>query len=146
MEGLVAHDRSCLELVSEGGEGGSERVNETIVVHYASQEQNLLFHSVCSPLQAALVPMYVHVPQKSFFSEVCRLARLILVMPAMNTVSERSFSDMRRLVCQSRLNHVMLLSINREKVDQLDIDVIADDFVQGSEHRLPQFGKFTATS
>ena len=91
--------------------------------------------------------------QKSFFSEVCHLANLILVMPATNAVSERSFSAIRRLktylrstMCQSRLNHVMLLSINREKVDQLDIDVIADQFVVGirSEHRLRQFGKFTA--
>ena len=91
--------------------------------------------------------------QKSFFSEVCRLAHLILVMPATNAVSERSFSAMRRLktylrstMCQSRLNHVMLLSINREKVDKLDIDIIADQFVEGSEHRLRQFGKFTTNA
>ena len=88
--------------------------------------------------------------QKSFFSEVCRLARLILVMPATNAVSKRSFSAMRRLktylrstMRQSRLNHVLLLNINREKVDQLDIDAIGDEFVRGSEHRLHQFGKFT---
>lgn len=35
--------------------------------------------------------------RKSFFCEVCRLAQLILVMPATNAVSERSFSAMRRL-------------------------------------------------
>ena len=35
--------------------------------------------------------------QHSFFSEVCHLARLILVMPATNAISERSFSAMRRL-------------------------------------------------
>ena len=34
--------------------------------------------------------------QQSFFSEVCRLVRLIFVMPATNAVSERSFSAMRR--------------------------------------------------
>ena len=91
--------------------------------------------------------------QKFFFSEVCRLAHLILVMPATNAVSEHSFSAMRRLktylrssMRQSRLNHVMLLNINREKVDQLDIDVIADEFVVGSEHRLRQFGKFRANA
>ena len=78
-----------------------------------------------------------------FFSEVCHLAHLILVMPATNAVSERSFSATRRLktylrssMRQSRLNHVMLLNINREKVRQLDIDVIADEFVVGSEQRL----------
>ena len=35
--------------------------------------------------------------QKEFFSEVCTVTRLILVMPATNAVSERSFSTMRRL-------------------------------------------------
>ena len=39
----------------------SERVNETIVVRYNSQEQNLLFH-----LCAAPVPMYVHVHVHSY--------------------------------------------------------------------------------
>ena len=38
----------------------------------------------------------------------------------------------------------MVLNINQEKVDQLDINNIADLFVQGNKHRLRQFGKFTA--
>ena len=89
-------------------------------------------------------------PQKSFFSEVCLLARLIIVMPASKAVSERSFSAMSRLktylrstMRQSRLNHLLLLNLNQEKVDQLDIDAIGDEFIRGSEHRLRQFGKFT---
>ena len=91
--------------------------------------------------------------QKSFFSEVCQFARLILVIPATNAVSERCFSTMRHLktylrstMTQSRLNHVMLFSINRERVDRLDIDAIADEFVQGSEHRFHLFGKFTTNA
>ena len=55
--------------------------------------------------------------QKEFFSEICTLAYLILVMPATNAASERSFSAMRRLktylwstMCQSRLNRIMLLN------------------------------------
>ena len=58
--------------------------------------------------------------QKEFFCQICTLARLILVMPATNAASERSFSAMRRLkmylqstMRQSRLNHVMLLNINK---------------------------------
>ena len=89
--------------------------------------------------------------QRSFFCEVCNLAHLILVMLAMNTVSEHRFSAMRRLqtylhgtMCQSRLNHVMILNINWEKLDQLDINNIADQFVQGNEHRPRQLGKFSA--
>ena len=34
---------------------------------------------------------------KSFYSEVCTLTQLILVMPATNAISERSFSVMRRV-------------------------------------------------
>ena len=52
-------------------------------------------------------PVYLHdciqalqnmsATQKELLSEVCKLARLILVMPATNASSERSFSSMRRL-------------------------------------------------
>ena len=33
----------------------------------------------------------------------------------------------------------------QEKVDQLNIDAIGDEFIRGSERRLRQFGKFTWT-
>ena len=74
--------------------------------------------------------------QKEFFCQICTLARLILVMPATNAASERSFSAMRRLktylrstMCQSRLNHIMLLNINKQKIDDLDINTVAYEFV-----------------
>ena len=35
--------------------------------------------------------------QKTFFSQVCRLAQLILVVPSTNAVSERNFLAMRRI-------------------------------------------------
>ena len=88
--------------------------------------------------------------QKELLSEVCKLARLILVMPATNASesSERSFSSMRRLktylrntMCQSRLNHVMLLNIHQEKLDALSMDDIAEEFIQGNDHRLRIFGR-----
>ena len=86
---------------------------------------------------------------KTFYSELCTVVRLILVMPATNDVSERSFSVMRRIksylrstMGQARLNHVMVLSIFQEKLDKLDLIAIANEFVSGSEHRLRFFGKF----
>ena len=86
--------------------------------------------------------------QKELLSEVCKLARLILVMPATNASSERSFSSMRRLktylrntMCQSRLNHVMLLNIHQEKLDALSMDDIAEEFIQGNDHRLRLLGR-----
>ena len=76
--------------------------------------------------------------QRSFYSEVCCLACLILVMPSTNAVSERNFSAMRRLkTClrstmhQTRLNHVLLRNMHKERLDSLDLDIIANDFVRG---------------
>ena len=85
----------------------------------------------------------------SFYSEVCQVVKLLLVMPATNAYSERSFSVMRRLktylrstVGQTRLNHIMLLHIHKAQLDGLDLSLIANDFVYGNEHRLSYFGKF----
>ena len=109
-------------------------------VHFAEQGSQVTLHNYLRSLPAA---------QRSFYSQVCILVRLILVMPATNAVSERSFSAMRRLksylrstMTQSRLNHLMILHLNKEKLDSLDLNAIGNQFVQGSEHRLQFFGKF----
>ena len=86
---------------------------------------------------------------RSYFSEVCQVAKILLVMPATNAFSERCFSAMRRIksylrntMGQERLNHLMLLHLHKEKLDKLDLVFIANEFVSGSEHRLSFFGKF----
>ena len=88
--------------------------------------------------------------QRAFFSQVCTIARLLLVLPSTNAVSERSFSSMRRLksylrstMGQARLNHLMLLSLYKDLLDGLDLKVIATEFVRESEHRQRVFGDFT---
>ena len=87
--------------------------------------------------------------QKSFFSQVCRLVCLILVMTATNAVSERMFSVMRRIktylrssMCEDRFNHLMILTVHKDETGKLDIDNIGDEFVHGSGHRLSVFDKF----
>ena len=87
--------------------------------------------------------------QKAFFSQVCRVAQLIMVMPATNAASERSFSVLRRVksylrstMTQLRLNNLMILHIYKEMLDDMDLKSIANEFVQGSEHRLSVFGNF----
>ena len=82
-------------------------------------------------------------------NEVFRFARLLLVMPATNAVSERSFSCLRRIktylrltMHQERLNHLMLLHIHRDRTDKLELVDVANDFVKGLEHRLNVFGTF----
>ena len=79
--------------------------------------------------------------QRAFFKQVCWIVRLIVLMPATNASSERSFSTMKRLktylrstMGQTRLNHLMILNI--EILDCMDFTAVANEFVQGSEHRL----------
>ena len=43
---------------------------------------------------------------------------------------------------QKRLNHLMVLHLNKDKLDSLDLDTFGSEFVQGSEHRLRMFGTF----
>ena len=80
-------------------------------------------------------------------SEVSKLVRLLLVMPATNAQSERSFSAVRRLktylrssMTQQRLNHLMLLHIHKEHTNNLDLIDVANDFIDGNEHRKNFFG------
>ena len=87
--------------------------------------------------------------QRAFFSEVWKVTHLVLIMPATNAASERSFSAMRRLetylrstMQQSRLNNIMLLDINKDRVDKLDLTAIGEEFVHGNKHRLDHLGHF----
>ena len=65
--------------------------------------------------------------QQALISEVCTLAALIIVMPATNATSERTFSCLRRIksylsssMTQTRLNSTMIiLSVHKEYTDQL---------------------------
>ena len=82
-------------------------------------------------------------------SEVVAIVRLILVMPATNATSERSFSALRRVktylrstMGQSRLNNLMLLHVHKEATDNLDLIACANDFVGDNSHRYNLFGKF----
>ena len=72
-------------------------------------------------------------------------------MPATNATSKHSFSVLRRLksylrstMSQLRLNHMMILSIYKKLVDELDLNAVANEFVDSSDHRLRLFGTFTA--
>ena len=89
--------------------------------------------------------------QKDILCEVCVLLKLLLVMPATNAISERSFSALRRVksylrstMNQDRLTHLMVLHIHKELTDKLDLISIANDFVAGDTHRLTVFGTFTS--
>ncbi len=81
--------------------------------------------------------------QRELLSEVCQLFQLLLVIiPATNAVSERSFSVLRRVktylrstMAQDRLNHIMTLHIHRGLTDDLSLIESANRWC----HLLSQF-------
>jgi hypothetical protein len=82
-------------------------------------------------------------------SQISILLHLILVMPATNAVSEHSFSALRRVktylrstMTEKRLNNVMILHVHKDYTDELSLVEVANDFIQGSDHRKNYFGKF----
>ena len=83
-----------------------------------------------------------------FYSEVSKLLKLILFLPATNCENERAFSALKRLktylrstMGQERLNHLMM-HVHKSRTDKLIVIDIANNFVSKSERRLTIFGKF----
>ena len=77
--------------------------------------------------------------ESELYTEVIKLTKIILVMPATNATSERSFSALRRLktwlrstMNQARLNWCMILHIHQDQTDLLDIQSVANEFACGS--------------
>ena len=72
-------------------------------------------------------------------SQVSKLVRLLLVMPATNGESEQSFSAVQCIqtylhstMSQPHLNHLMLLHVQKSHTDDLEL---ANDFIDCSEHK-----------
>ncbi len=89
------------------------------------------------------------VAEKSLFSQVIKVARTLLVVPATNSISERSFSAMRRIktylrstMLQERLNSVMVMHVHQNFTDNLNLNFIANEFCSKSDYRKDKFPKF----
>ena len=88
--------------------------------------------------------------QHAFLSQVVYLAKLIMVMPASNAASERSFSTMRKIktylrstMGQERFNNLMILNIYKEELDSIDLISIAKEFLKtNKDYRYRIFGEF----
>ena len=64
-------------------------------------------------------------------NEVIKVIKLIIVLPAINAISERSFSALklvktylRSTTSANRFNHLMMFFVHKEKTDLLDINEI----------------------
>ena len=88
---------------------------------------------------------------RKLLSEISTLGKLSLVMPATNAVSERLFSALKHVktyLCSttgdSRLNHLMMLHVHKDRTDALTLVDVANDFVGERENGKQLFGKFSA--
>ena len=82
---------------------------------------------------------------KSLFFEVFNLLHIALTIPVTSATAERAFSALRRLknlMTQPRLNHVMLLHIHKDTTDNIDLIVLAKEFISVNERRRTFFGQF----
>ena len=121
------------------------------------QAQLMLLHALIAPkLGEVTIPAITQqlsqfsTAEQSAFSQVWILMKLLLVMPATNATSERSFSALRRVknylrstMTQSRLNNLMILHVHKDQTDCLSLSSIAQEFVDNNHdvrHRI--FGSF----
>ena len=72
--------------------------------------------------------------RRKLLSEISSLGKLLLVMPATNAVSERSFSALKRVKTylrsttgDSRLNHLMMVHVHKDRTDALTLVDVAND-------------------
>ncbi len=71
------------------------------------------------------------------------------MVPISSAEAERSFSGLRRLktwlrstMTQKRLNDIAVCHIHQERLDRLDRQKIAQQYVQGDERRRDVLGSF----
>ena len=79
-------------------------------------------------------------------NRVMKLVRLLLVIPATNAISKRSFfshalhQDVLKVNhVQGRLNATMFLHIHKDLTDNLDLESISKDFISKSHYRKSKF-------
>lgn len=79
-------------------------------------------------------------------SELVKFVKLILTIPVTTCTAERSFSSLRRLLTylrstmtQSRLNSLSILHVHMEEAMKLDLDAIANEFINRNEIRRANF-------
>lgn len=110
-----------------------------------------LFHSKAeneapsvASIKTALLSLSVS--QRMLLRTVCRAFQLLLILPATNSTSERSFSALRHIklylrstMTQARLNNLMILHYHQDLCDKIDMRIIANEYIVKSEARKNTF-------
>ena len=93
------------------------------------------------------------IKNRMLVEEVIKLVKLILMMPAANGISKKSFSSLKRIKTYLRsaainnwLNHLLILHVHKLLTDRLDLTKVADDFVERRKGRKSKFGLWYCTA
>ncbi len=99
---------------------GSDFDKDTLLAQLHLFHVNFPVKQTASVHDVVTVVKGMSVGEKALMAEVIKLVRLLLVMPATNAISKRSFSAMRRIktylrstMLRQRLNGVMILHIHK---------------------------------
>lgn len=79
----------------------------------------------------------------NIFPNICIALRLYLTLPCTTATCERSFSKLkliktylRSTVNQTKLTNLALLSIEKEKSNSIDFDLVINDFAEVKARRI----------
>ena len=86
---------------------------------------------------------------KSIFTEVHRLLTIYLTVPMTTATEEWTFSSLQRLknfikstMTQKRLNNVVQMHTDKERIDKVNFLSVAKDFVNSNERHANYFGHY----
>ncbi len=112
----------------------TDRLKEVLKLYGANLEGSLLKTHLktksTKPVRFSMIRTFlIELDQAQLLlSEVVKLMKLILVMPATKATSERSFSALKRVktylrssMTQTRSNHLMLLHVHKEITDSVQM-------------------------
>ena len=92
------------------------------------------FHEIYSAFQS------LDQCEKCLVSEIVTIFKLILVNPAINAVSERSFSTARRLNTWLRSSMNQIIATHSDRTADIDLDDVASEFTSRNDNRKRHFG------
>jgi len=128
---------------------GNDFEKDTLLAQLDSFHANYSFDQNATVHDIIPVVKGLSCGEKVLHAQVIKLVRMILVLPATNAVSERSFSAMRRTknylrtsMTQQRFNSVMTLHINKHYTDKLDLKAIGNEFRDMKDYRKSKFPVF----
>ena len=85
----------------------------------------------------------------SLFSEVIHVMKVISIAPVTNAILEKSFSTLKRTktsifstMTDSRLSHLLVTLIYNNKLDEIDIRLITNEFIKVKKPRIATFALY----